>query len=41
MDLLQLLSGEHKSAKQSKNAESSLHVVLGRLAIPIKIIPDF
>lgn len=41
MDLLQLLKGEHKSAKQSRNGESSLHVVLGRLAIPIKIIPDF
>lgn len=41
MDLLQLLSGDRKSAKQSKNGESSLHVVLGRLAIPIKIIPDF
>lgn len=41
MDLLQLLNGNHKSAKQTKNGESSLHVVLGRLAIPIKIIPDF
>lgn len=41
MDLLQLLSGDRKSAKQTKNGESSLHVVLGRLAIPIKIIPDF
>lgn len=41
MDLLQLLSGDRKSAKPSKNGESSLHVVLGRLAIPIKIIPDF
>lgn len=42
MDLLQLLNGEHRSAKQTKkSADSSLHVVLGRLAIPIKIIPDF
>lgn len=39
-DLLQLLQGHHKSAKQSKNHDGSLHVVLGRLAIPIKIIPD-
>lgn len=41
MDLLQLLSGDRKSAKPSRNGEGSLHVVLGRLAIPIKIIPDF
>lgn len=40
LDLLQLLNGDHKSAKQKKNQEGSLHVVLGRLAIPIKIIPD-
>lgn len=40
LDLLQLLKGNHKSAKQKKNHEGSLHVVLGRLAIPIKIIPD-
>lgn len=39
LDLLQLLQGHHKSAKQSKNHDGSLHVVLGRLAIPIKIIP--
>lgn len=41
MDLLQLLNGDRRSAKQAKSGESSLHVVLGRLAIPIKIIPDF
>lgn len=41
LDLLQLLSGNHKSAKQKKNRQSSLHVVVGRLAIPIKIIPDY
>lgn len=41
IDLMQLLHSDHKSAKQKKNRESSLHVVLGRLAIPIKIIPDF
>ncbi len=40
LDLLQLLNGDRKSAKPKKNQEGSLHVVLGRLAIPIKIIPD-
>lgn len=41
LDLLQLLKGDHKPAKQKKTHDSSLHVVLGRLAIPIKIIPDY
>ena len=41
LDLLQLLNGGNKSSKQKKNRESSLHVVLGRLAIPIRIIPDY
>lgn len=41
LDLLQLLNGGHKSSKQKKSRESSLHVVLGRLAIPIRIIPDY
>lgn len=41
LDLLQLLHGRHKPAKQKKNQDGSLHVVLGRLAIPIKIIPDY
>lgn len=41
LDLLQLLKGDQKPAKQKKNRDSSLHVVLGRLAIPIKIIPDY
>lgn len=40
LDLLRLLQGDHKSKKQKKNHDGSLHVVLGRLAIPIKIIPD-
>lgn len=40
LDLLRLLKGDHKSAKQKKNQDGSLHVVLGRLAIPIRIIPD-
>lgn len=40
LDLLQLLNGGHKSSKQKTNQDGSLHVVLGRLAIPIKIIPD-
>ncbi|KAM7405195.1 hypothetical protein PAMP_012476 [Pampus punctatissimus] len=39
LDLLRLLKGE-KSAKQKNNQDGSLHVVLGRLAIPIRIIPD-
>lgn len=41
LDLLQLLRGDRKPAKQKKSQDSSLHVVLGRLAIPIKIIPDY
>lgn len=41
LDLLQLLKGDRKPAKQNKSRDSSLHVVLGRLAIPIKIIPDY
>lgn len=41
LDLLQLLQGDPKSAQQKKSQDSSLHVVLGRLAIPIKIIPDY
>lgn len=40
LDLLNLLRGD-KSAKQKKNQDGSLHVVLGRLAIPIRIIPDY
>lgn len=40
LDLMRLLQGDHKSAKQKKHQDGSLHVVLGRLAIPIKIIPD-
>lgn len=40
LDLLQLLSGDRKPAKPKRNQAGSLHVVLGRLAIPIKIIPD-
>lgn len=40
LDLLQLLKGE-KSAPHRQSQDSSLHVVLGRLAIPIKIIPDY
>lgn len=41
LDLLQLLNGDQMPAKQKKNRDTSLHVVLGRLAIPIKIIPDY
>lgn len=41
LDLLQLLNGDHKLAKKKISRDSSLHVVLGRLAIPIKIIPDY
>lgn len=40
LDLLRLLNGDSKSAKQNRNHEGSLHIVLGKLAIPIKIIPD-
>lgn len=39
LDLLSLLKGV-KSPSRKKNQHSSLHVVVGRLAIPIKIIPD-
>lgn len=41
LDLLQLLKGDRKPGKQKKSQDSSLHVVLGRLAIPIKILPDY
>lgn len=42
LDILQLINRDHKSKKQrKKNQDGSLHVVLGRLAIPIKIIPDY
>lgn len=37
LDLLKILNGDHQS---SKSSDGSLHVVLGKLAIPIKIIPD-
>ena len=40
LDLLRLLKGDKNSAKHKTNQDGSLHVVLGRLAIPIKIIPD-
>lgn len=40
VDLLRLFNGGFKSAKHRKNQEGSLHIVLGKLAIPIKIIPD-
>lgn len=40
LDLLQLLQGHHKSGKKGRSQDGSLHVVLGRLAIPIRIIPD-
>ncbi|MEQ2196936.1 hypothetical protein XENOCAPTIV_018525 [Xenoophorus captivus] len=40
VDLLRLLSGDYKSSKHRKNQEGSLHIVLGKVAIPIKIIPD-
>ncbi|CAB1426561.1 unnamed protein product [Pleuronectes platessa] len=40
LDLLRLLKGDTKSSKHKTNQDGSLHVVLGRLAIPIKIIPD-
>lgn len=39
LDLLSLLKGDLSPSKK-KNQDSSLHIVLGRLAIPIKIIPD-
>lgn len=41
MDLLKLLNGDYKSSKQRKDQEGSLHIVLGKVAIPIKIIPDY
>lgn len=41
LDLLQLLKGDYKSAQQKRSQDTSLHVVLGRLAIPIRIIPDY
>lgn len=40
LDLLRLLKGDQNSGKHKKSQDGSLHVVLGRLAIPIKIIPD-
>lgn len=40
LDLLRLLKGDYTSGRQKNNQDGSLHVVLGRLAIPIKIIPD-
>lgn len=40
LDLLRLLKGDRDSSNQKKSQDGSLHVVLGRLAIPIKIIPD-
>lgn len=40
LDLLKLLNGDYQSSKQKKSSDGSLHVVLGKLAIPIKIIPD-
>ncbi|KAK5864268.1 hypothetical protein PBY51_001222 [Eleginops maclovinus] len=40
LDLLQLLQGNQKSARKGNHQDGSLHVVLGRLAIPIRIIPD-
>lgn len=39
-DLLRLLQGDQKTSKQKTHQDAFLHVVLGRLAIPIKIIPD-
>lgn len=39
LDLLRILKGDLSPTKK-KNQDSSLHIVLGRLAIPIKIIPD-
>lgn len=41
LDLLRLLKGDRKPGKQQKSQDGSLHVVLGRLAIPIKILPDY
>lgn len=41
LELLQLLKGDGPPAKRQKGHDSSLHVVLGRLAIPIRIIPDY
>lgn len=41
VDLLNLLNRHNKSAKQRKKPTDTLHIVLGRLAIPIKIIPDY
>lgn len=40
LDLLQLLQGDKRSRKGKIFQDGSLHVVLGRLAIPIRIIPD-
>lgn len=40
IDLLNLLNGDYQSSKQRKNKEGSLHIVLGKVAIPVKIIPD-
>lgn len=40
VDLLSLLRGDYKSAKQKETHDGSLHVILGKLAIPIRIIPD-
>lgn len=39
LNLLRLLKGD-LSPNTKKNQDGTLHVVLGRLAIPIKIIPD-
>ena len=40
LDLLSILQGHHKgNKKDASNVE--LHIVLGRLAVPIKILPDY
>lgn len=40
-DLLNLLNRLNKPARQRKKMTDTLHILLGRLAIPIEIIPDY
>lgn len=41
LDLLRILNKDYRSVKHRKTQEDSFHIVLGKLAIPIKIIPDY
>ena len=40
-DIVKLLRGHQPSKKMKRKPDGGLHIVLGRMAIPIKIIPDY